>query len=219
MSIPIPTVKRLPSYLRILNQKKELGEDHISATLLAEELGLKPIQVRKDISLTGIEGKPKVGFEIDKLIKCIIHVLGWDNTTDALIVGAGHLGSALARYDGFSAYGLRIVAIFDKDQEKIGKKIGDLLVRPMEDLNSYIAENRISIAVITVPALQAQAVSDLLVKCGIRGIWNFAPKDLKVPGNVVLQRTDLATSFAVLSVKLGRKIQDEDELLDDFDMI
>lgn len=219
MSIPIPTVKRLPSYLRILNQRKELGEDHISATLLAEELGLKPIQVRKDISLTGIEGKPKVGFEIDNLIKCIIHVLGWDNTTDALIVGAGHLGSALARYDGFSAYGLRIVAIFDKDQEKIGKKIGDLLVRPMEDLNSYIAENRISIAVITVPALQAQAVSDLLVKCGIRGIWNFAPKDLKVPGNVVLQRTDLATSFAVLSVKLGRKIQDEDELLDDFDMI
>lgn len=219
MSIPIPTVKRLPSYLRILNQRKEMGEEYISATHLAEELGLKPIQVRKDLSLTGIEGKPKVGFEIEELISSIIHTLGWDNTTDALIVGAGNLGSALACYDGFSTYGLRIVAIFDKDPGKVGGKIGSMTVLPMEKLNSYIAENRISIAVITVPALQAQAVSDLLVKCGIRGIWNFAPKDLKVPSSVVLQRTDLATSFAVLSVKLGHRIHEEEDLLDDIDMI
>ena len=140
MSIPIPTVKRLPSYLRILNQRKEMGEEYISATHLAEELGLKPIQVRKDLSLTGIEGKPKVGFDIEELISSIIHTLGWDNTTDALIVGAGNLGSALACYDGFSTYGLRIVAIFDKDPGKVGGKIGSMTVLPMEKLNSYIAE-------------------------------------------------------------------------------
>ena len=219
MSIPIPTIKRFPSYLRILNQAKDAGKKYISATNLAEELGLNPIQVRKDISSTGIEGKPKIGFDIDELIHYITHVLGWDNTTDALIVGAGNLGSAIARYDGFASYGLKIVAIFDKSTEKIGTSVGSFTVKSMESLNRFIMENRISIAVITVPAIQAQAVCDLLVKCGIRGIWNFAPKDLKVPESVVVQRTDLATSFAVLSVKLSKKLAESDDLDSDEDMI
>lgn len=208
-SIPIPTVKRYPSYLRILNASRDKGLRYISATTLATELGLKPIQVRKDISATGIEGRPKVGFEIDDLIRTIEHVLGWDNTTDALLVGAGNLGSAIASYDGFSAYGLRIVAIFDKDPCKIGKKIGFLEVLPLDKVNQYIKGNGVTIAVITVPASQAQAVADMLVKCGIRAIWNFAPKDLKLPDDVVLQRTDLATSFAVLSIKLRKKYDEE----------
>lgn len=203
--IPIPTVKRFPSYLRILKQNKAAGITHISATTLAEELGLKPIQVRKDISCTGIEGKPKVGFEIDELIASITHVLGWDNTTDALIVGAGNMGKALAQYSGFENYGLRIVAMFDKAPAKIGQKCGSLTILPIDSINQYIKMHRIAIAVIAVPAASAQSVADLLVKCGIRAIWNFAPKDLKLPDDVVMQRTDLATSFAVLSVKLRKK--------------
>ncbi len=122
--IPIPTIKRFPSYLRLLNVFKEEGREMASATMLAEELNLKPIQVRKDISFTGIEGKPKVGFEVDKLINAIISVLGWDNATDAIIIGAGHLGSALARYEGFGSYGLRIVAAFDTAEEKWGTNVG-----------------------------------------------------------------------------------------------
>ncbi len=219
MSIPIPTIKRFPSYLRILKQAKDSGKKYISATTLAEELDLNPIQVRKDISSTGIEGKPKIGFDIEELIGYITHVLGWDNTTDALIVGAGNLGSAIARYDGFASYGLKIVAIFDKSPEKIGTSVGSFTVKSMESLNRFIKENGISIAVITVPAANAQSVCDLLVKCGIRGIWNFAPKDLKVPDSVVVQRTDLATSFAVLSVKLGKKLAENDDLESDEDMM
>ncbi len=203
--IPIPTVKRFPSYLRILKQNQRAGMQYISATVLADELGLKPIQVRKDISCTGIEGKPKVGFVIDELIDSITHVLGWDNTADALIVGTGNLGTAIAQYEGFDAYGLRIVAAFDKDPAKVGTKIGSLTVLPIDQINQYIKTHRVSIAVITVPAQAAQSVADLLVKCGIRAIWNFAPKDLKLPEDVVMQRTDLATSFAVLSVKLRKK--------------
>lgn len=210
MSIPIPTVKRFPSYLRILHQEKDNGKKYISATALAEELGLKPIQVRKDISCTGIEGKPKIGFDIDELIHYIIHVLGWDNTTDALVIGAGNLGTAIAKYEGFRSYGLKIVAIFDNSPEKIGAKVGDLTVQSMDNLESYISDSRVTIAVIAVPAARAQDVADQLVQCGIRGIWNFAPKDLKTPDSVVVQRTDLATHFAVLSVKLGRKINDKD---------
>ncbi len=203
--IPIPTVKRFPSYLRILKQNKSTGVIHISATTLAEELGLKPIQVRKDISCTGIEGKPKIGFNVNELISSITHVLGWDNSTDALLVGAGNMGKALVQYGGFESYGLRIVAAFDKDPAKIGQKCGSLTILPIDSLNQYIKIHRIAIAVITVPATSAQSVADLLVKCGIRAIWNFAPKDLKLPEEVVMQRTDLATSFAVLSVKLRKK--------------
>lgn len=217
--IPIPTVKRFPSYLRILKQNQRAGMGHISATVLAEELGLKPIQVRKDISCTGIEGKPKVGFEIDELIDSITHVLGWDNTADALIVGTGNLGTAIAEYEGFDAYGLRIVAAFDKDPAKIGTKIGALTVLPMDQINQYIKTHRVSIAVITVPAHAAQAVADLLVKCGIRGIWNFAPKDLKLPDDVVMQRTDLATSFAVLSVKLRKKYGTSGDVIEQEDVL
>ncbi len=211
LRIPLPSVRRFPSYLRILLQRKDSGDRTISATQLAAELGLTSIQVRKDLASTGIEGRPKVGFLIDELIAAITHSLGWDNLTEALIVGAGNLGSALAAYDGFSAYGLKIVAIFDKDPEKVGKKIGELTILPVDKINQYIRSNRVTIAVIAVPANQAQATADMLVKCGIRGIWNFAPKNLKVPEDVVMQRTDLAASFAVLSVMLRRKYREETE--------
>ncbi len=211
--VPIPTVKRFPSYLRILRQCQSEGMEFISATVLAEELGLKPIQVRKDISYTGIEGKPKVGFVVDELIDYITHSLGWDNAAKALIVGVGNLGKAITMYEGFAAYGLSIVAAFDRDPNKIGTKVGSLTVRSTDELKSFIEDTGISIAVITVPASSAQEVADYLVSCGIKGIWNFAPKDLKIPSDVVMQRTDLATSFAVLSVKM-RTMFEEGNLID-----
>ena len=209
--IPLPSIRRFPSYLRILMQKKDAGDRDISATLLAHELGLTAIQVRKDLASTGVEGKPKVGFSIEELIVAITHSLGWDNAAEALIIGAGNLGSALAAYNGFSAYGLSIAAIFDKDQGKIGKRIGHLTVLPVDTVNQYIKSHRVTIAVLAVPANQAQAAADMLVKCGIRGIWNFAPVNLRVPEDVVMQRTDLAASFAVLSVMLQRKYREETE--------
>ena len=209
--IPLPSIRRFPSYLRILMQKKDAGDRDISATLLAHELGLTAIQVRKDLASTGVEGRPKVGFSIEELIVAITHSLGWDNAAEALIIGAGNLGSALAAYNGFSAYGLSIAAIFDKDPGKIGKRIGHLTVLPVDTVNQYIKSHRVTIAVLAVPANQAQAAADMLVKCGIRGIWNFAPVNLRVPEDVVMQRTDLAASFAVLSVMLQRKYREETE--------
>ncbi|MEA4861066.1 Redox-sensing transcriptional repressor Rex [bioreactor metagenome] len=210
--IPIPTIKRFPSYLRLLKGYREEGMQTVSATVLAEELGLKPIQVRKDISCTGIEGKPKVGFTVIKLIDAIIHTLGWDNATDAILIGAGHLGSALARYEGFESYGLKIVAAFDIDPSKCGSFLGEVPVFPLDQLSRYIEENHVNIGVLAVPAVQAQEVAELLVSCGILAIWNFAPKDLKLPERVVVQRTDLATSFAVLSAKVKRKMSKEELL-------
>jgi redox-sensing transcriptional repressor len=200
----IPTIKRFPSYLRLLRQYQEAGEEWISATKLAGDLGLTPIQVRKDMAGTGVEGRPKVGFEIASLLESITHCLGWDNSTDAVLIGAGHLGVALSRYEGFASYGLRIVAVFDNDPSKVGKAIGYTVVRPMAQLADYIKGHAINIAVITVPAEAAQALADELVGFGIKAIWNFAPKDLRLPAGIVVQRTDLATSFAVLSAKCRR---------------
>ena len=206
--ISIPTIKRFPSYLRLLRQYREEGELWVSATRLAEELSLTAIQVRKDMAGTGVEGRPKVGFEIDALIAAIVENLGWDNATDAILIGAGHLGVALARYEGFASYGLQIVAAVDKDPAKSGRPIGNTTVYPMEQMKSFVTDNAINIAVITVPAEAAQEVADELVDAGIKAIWNFAPKDLRLPGHIVLQRTDLATSFAVLSAKCRRLFDD-----------
>lgn len=208
--IPIPTIKRFPSYLRLLKGYREEGRETVSATVLADELGLKPIQVRKDISCTGIEGKPKVGFTVSNLIDAIVHTLGWDNETDAVLIGAGHLGSALARYEGFESYGLKIIAAFDIDSQKWGSKLGDVPVYPLDELKQYIQANQVHICVLAVPAVQAQEVAEKLVAYGIRAIWNFAPKDLRLPKQVVVQRTDLATSFAVLSAKVRRKMSEKD---------
>jgi redox-sensing transcriptional repressor len=126
------------------------------------------------------------------------------------LIGAGHLGVALSRYEGFASYGLRIVAVFDNDPAKKDLPIGDTKVRPMEELSEYIGSHAINIAVITVPADSAQKVAQMLVEAGIKAIWNFAPKDLKLPLHVVVQRTDLATSFAVLSAKCRRMFNQVD---------
>ncbi len=210
--IPIPTIKRFPSYLRILEEEEKKGAEYVSTTTLADALDLKPIQVRKDISSTGINGKPKVGFPVKELSEAINHALGWDNVNSAIIVGAGNLGRALSGYEGFNAYGLSVAAIFDNDEKKIGEQVSGLTIRDIREVRDYIKDNHIGIAVITVPASVSQETADYLVDCGVRGIWNFAPKDLKVPEGVVLQRTDLATSLAVLSAKLRNSIsshQDE----------
>ncbi|NLA93398.1 MAG: redox-sensing transcriptional repressor Rex [Spirochaetales bacterium] len=212
--ISIPTIKRFPSYLRLLRQYKGEGEQWVSATRLAEELGLTPIQVRKDMAGTGVEGKPKVGFEIDSLISAIICNLGWDTPTNAILIGAGHLGGALARYDGFASYGLHIVALFDVDPGKVGFTIGDKVVKAMDEMEKFIVKNEISFAVVAVPAEAGQELADYLVSVGIKAIWNFAPKDLRLPPEVVVERTDLATSFAVLSAKFRRIFGDSGDCVE-----
>lgn len=214
--IPIPTIKRFPSYLRLMKKYNEEGRSTISATILAKDLGLNPIQVRKDLSFSGIEGKPKVGFKVVELIESLTNSLGWDNVTDAIILGAGNLGKALISYEGFENYGFQIVAAFDKNPEKQGLKVGKVEVKPLVKMEEYIIENRINIAILAVPVTQAQVTAELLVKCGIKAIWSFVPTDLRLPNRIAVQRTDLATSFAVLAQKLKTKI-DNKEILPESD--
>ncbi len=200
---PLPTVRRLPSYLRVLESLKEQGKEYASATEIAKTLKQKPIQVRKDLGVTGVSGKPKVGFEITELQKGIRTFLGWEKVTDAFLIGSGALGSALLGYEGFREYGLEIVAAFDDNPSLEGKKVHGKQVFPMEKLSDLVSRMGVRIGILTVPRECAQEVTDMMVEAGIRGIWNFAAPYVNVPDNVVVQNENIASGLAVLSVKLA----------------
>ncbi len=199
-----PSIRRMPSYLRLLKELLAKGGKTVSATVLADVLGLESIVVRKDFESLPIIGKAGIGYEIPELIKAIEDHLGWNKVTDAFLIGTGHLGTALLGYRGFEQYGVRIALAFDADPKKTHQTISDIQVRPIEELPQMAEKMKVKIGILTVPAEQAQGVAEKMVAAGIRGIWNFAPAKLMLPPDVVVQNEDLAEGLAVLSVKLDR---------------
>ena len=174
----------------------------MSGTVLASVHNLEPVIVRKDLAVTGITGTPRIGFRVDELILAIERFLGWDNQTKAVLVGVGNLGSALLGYQGFGNFGLQIVAAFDRDPQKIGQWIHGCRVQSVDKLIEYVQRHKIVLGVLSVPGEVAQDAAELMVRGGIRGIWNFTPVKLDVPEGVVAQKEDLAEGLAVLSHRL-----------------
>lgn len=205
-SISKPALSRMPTYLNYLYQKKSSGITKISSTVIADELNLNQVKVRKDLARTGVIGKPKTGFDIDELIHNIIELLGYNNSNDAVLVGTGKLGRALLSYEGFESYGLNIVAAFDADESVCYNKINNKIVFSMDKLKELVSRLRVHIGIITVPAKAAQSVCDLLIESGVLAIWNFAPVHLKVPANILVQNENMAESLAVLSKHLKEKL-------------
>ncbi len=198
--VPLPTVRRLPRYLRLLRRYQALGRAVVSGTSLARELNVESIQVRKDLSWTGIVGRPGVGFPVTDTIRAIERFLHWDTTSDAVLVGAGHLGTALLGFDDFGRYGLHIVAAFDSDPERIGQVIHGRTVHPMAKLVDFALERRLAIGILTVSASAAQVAAADLIAAGIRAIWNFTPATLDVPEGVIAQDEDITAGLAELFV-------------------
>jgi redox-sensing transcriptional repressor len=198
----VPTIKRLPLYLSLLRRMKTEGQEYASGTVVARELGLDPIVVRKDLAITGAVGRPRLGFPMDEIISAIEDFLGWSNTSDAMLVGVGNLGRALLGYRGFEQHGMRIVAAFDSNPGIIGTKVHGKTILDVKKLPEMAKAMHVQIGVLTVTASVAQAVADAMIEGGIRAIWNFTPTTLDVPGNVILQREELASSLAVLSHRL-----------------
>ncbi len=198
------TLSRLPIYLQFLRDPKSGLGINVSATIIAKALGLGEVQVRKDLASVSGLGKPKVGYNTADLIKCLEHYLGYDEKSNAILVGAGKMGRALLGYQGFDSYGLEIVAAFDKDNRKTGRDISDKNIYAMQDMKAYCAENDVHIGIITVPAEFAQEVCDEMLKCGITAIWNFAPVSLNVPANVCVSQENLALSLAYLNLQNQR---------------
>lgn len=192
-------LKRLPGYVAYLRTLSDSPSLYISATALANALGMGEVQVRKDLAMVSDGGRPKIGYLRESLIEDIEQFLGYDNTTDAVLIGAGKLGQALLGYNGFAAYGLNILAAFDAkptaDATEHGKPI-----YPMEQLENFCRANKVLMGIITVPTQYAQSVCDQLIACGIKAVWNFAPTHLEVPSNILVQNENMATSLAVLSM-------------------
>jgi redox-sensing transcriptional repressor len=201
-------LKRLPGYLTYLRSIPADGSPYISATSLANALGMGEVQVRKDLAMVSDGGRPKIGYLRESLIEDIEQFLGYDNTTDAVLIGAGKLGQALLGYSGFDAYGLNILAAFDAkptaDATEDGKPIYHI-----SQLESFCRANKVLMGIITVPTKYAQEVCDKLIACGIKAVWNFAPAHLEVPENILVQNENMATSLAVLSMHLQAHIKEK----------
>ncbi len=200
-------LKRLPAYLNYLKGMPESAPPNISATALANALGMGEVQVRKDLAMVSDGGRPKVGYLRASLVDDIEQFLGYDNTTDAVLIGPGKLGRALLAYNGFSDYGLNILAAFDA-RPKADKTEDGTPIYPISKLASFCRSHKVLMAIITVPAAAAQEVADQLIEGGIKAIWNFAPAHLDVPNGILVQYENMATSLAVLSVHLQAQIKE-----------
>lgn len=201
-------LKRLPGYLAYLKNIPDTASPYISATALAAALGMGEVQVRKDLAMVSDGGRPKIGYMRERLIEDISQFLGYDNTTDAILVGAGKLGQALLGYSGFEEYGLNILAAFDAAPAANATDDGKPIY-PVAKLESFCRTNKVLMGIITVPAKHAQQVCNMLINVGIKAIWNFAPVHLDVPAGILVQNQNMATSLAVLSVHLKAQIKEQ----------
>lgn len=201
-------LKRLPGYLTYLRSVPEGSSPYISATALASALGMGEVQVRKDLAMVSDGGRPKIGYLRESLVEDIEQFLGYDNATDAVLIGAGRLGQALLGYKGFDEYGLNILAAFDvappAERTQDGKPI-----YPMEKLQGFCRSHKVLMGIITVPEAYAQQVCDQLIASGIKAIWSFAPTHLEVPEHILVQYENMATSLAVLSMHLQAQIKEK----------
>ncbi len=200
--VPEPTLQRIPVYLQLLRRRFDKEGIYVSSSEIAELLELKPIQVRKDLEYTKADGRPKVGYKAKDLILALEKFLGYDNVSDAFIVGCGNMGKALLGYSGFDNTGIKIRAAFDTNLNIIGTEINGHKVFDIKKFRDLAQRLKVQIAILTVPSDQAQVVADLLCDSGIKAIWNFAPIHLKVPDGVIVQNENMAVSLSVLVKKL-----------------
>lgn len=201
--VPNPAVRRLSLYLRQLEAFKRTDRRTISSKQLGESLGLTDAQVRKDLAYFGQFGHPGIGYRVDVLIQQVRRILGTDKIWNVLLVGVGNLGRALSSYKGFASKNFRLVALFDADPSKVGKRVGSMTIQPMSELAETVKTQQIRLAIMAVPADSAQEVADELVRAGIRGLLNFAPVQITVPSNVALNAVDLAVQLEQLSFQVS----------------
>lgn len=202
---PIPdiVVGRLPIYLRALQHMAQNGRQLTSSQELGERLGISAAQIRKDLSQFGEFGKQGTGYDIKYLVENLNQILNVDRVWDIAVVGAGDIGSAIARYQGFADRGFRVAMIFDSNPNIVGKKIGNFTVYDSATLIDTIREAGVKVAMIAVPAVNAQDVADQLVKAGVKAILNYAPLSINVPEGVRVQHTDPVTHLQRMTYYLA----------------
>lgn len=198
------TTNRLSVYLRCLNEIAASGAKTVSSKALADRFHLNSAQIRKDLAYFGEFGVRGVGYHVEALRNHLVKILGIDHENRVGIIGAGRLGTALADYYGFREANFTVVALFDADPEKIGKKVGETEVQDIKNFAAVVKQDNIEVAVIAVPAGCAQAALEGVAQAGIKAVMNFAPVALKAPPGVKLKTIDLTTSLESLSYFLAK---------------
>ncbi|MBI9016677.1 MAG: redox-sensing transcriptional repressor Rex [Phycisphaerae bacterium] len=198
------TLERLPKYYAFLAGLLAKGREVVSGTKISQRFGFDPTQVRKDIEAAGGQGRPRIGFEIRPTMLAIETFLGWNNTNDAVLVGAGYLGAALLGYEGFAGKGLNILAAFDKDPAR-QKQINGKTIFDMDRFEDLVKRLGVKIGVICVPAKDAQSIAELMIQAKIKAIWNLTPTHLNVPEDIIVEDADLSSSLSILSGRLAAK--------------
>ncbi|SHF25356.1 redox-sensing transcriptional repressor Rex [Caloramator proteoclasticus] len=201
--ISMAVIRRLPKYHRYLGELLRKDIDRISSKELSERIGFTASQIRQDLNCFGDFGQQGYGYNVKDLYDQIGKILGLDKNYKTIIVGAGNIGQAVANYAKFESLGFHLQAIFDKNPKLIGIKIRDIEVKDVDCLDTYLKENPIDIGIICVPKEHAQMVADIMIKNGIKGIWNFAPTDLNAPDDVIVENVHLSESLMILSYRLN----------------
>lgn len=200
--LPEPTLRRLPWYLAFLTTLRHESVEYVSSTRIAAEVGVDASQIAKDLSFLNIKGKTRIGYEVAGLERTLRSFLGFDRTHNAVIVGAGSLGSALMADRGLHPYGLNIVAGFDIDPAVVGTDICGVRVYHSARMAEIVRRRDVSIGVVTVPVEYAQEVAEIIMDAGIRAIWNFTPCRIRVREGVVVQNTSIYSHLAVMYNRL-----------------
>lgn len=198
-NISMAVIRRLPKYYRYLADLLSKDIQRISSKELSEIIGFTASQIRQDLNNFGGFGQQGYGYNVEALHREIGKILGLDKHYNAILVGAGNLGQALTNYSGFKNAGFDIKAVFDANPRMIGLKLRDYEIMDSADIENYVVENNVDIAILCIPKNGAQEIADKLVSVGVKGIWNFAPIDLSVPDDVIVESVNLTESLFTLS--------------------
>lgn len=199
------TVRRLSMYLRYLEDFDEIGQLTASSDELAQLCGTTPAQVRKDLSFFGSFGKRGLGYQVHELTEHLREILGLSRSWQVVIIGAGKIGSALAEYRGFRQRGFTVIGVYDKNPAKVGLPWGDAVIQDIGELEDNVQRHQVDIAVIAIPADDAQAVVDRVIASGVRAILNFAPTQIHVPPHIAVKTVNMAMELEGLSFALTNR--------------
>lgn len=205
VQIPRPTIERLPLYLRCLIRLASSGVEVVSSEELGKLLAITAVQIRKDLAYFGEFGRRGVGYDVSALLAQVSQILGVNRARKLVLVGVGHLGQALANYDGFREHGFNISAVFDADPSKVGLTIAGQRVLPVHRIGEMLPQMGVEMAILAVPAHAAQKVTDALVQAGIKAIWNFAPVRLIVPPHIEVRQENMIVGLLALSYYLAQR--------------
>jgi redox-sensing transcriptional repressor len=204
-SISMAVIKRLPKYQRYLGELMRNDVDRISSKDLSEKIGFTASQIRQDLNCFGDFGQQGYGYNVRDLYNQISAILGLDKEYKTVIIGAGNIGQAIANYTRFDKLGFTLLGIFDANPKLVGIRIRDIEIQDIDNLESFLQSNHTDIGIICVPRTNAQKVCDRLVANGVKGIWNFAPVDLEVAEDVIVENVHLSESLLTLTYLLNER--------------